>query len=118
MTDPTVEQRIRCRLMLMELIEWIEWIIGYEVNVLTRLGIDYRRESLERWNNSKRWYLPAERMTCRWRRVPLAVAANNLQLWETKASPAVASKMRLHTDCMWVYWRLTFTCHGQRGGDS
>jgi len=83
MADPTAEQSIRCRLMMMEL---IEWIIGYEVNMLTRLGIDYRRESLERWNNGKRWYLPAERMTCRWRRVSLAVAANNLQLWDTKVS--------------------------------
>ena len=77
MTQPNDQQRIQCRLMLMEL---IEWIIEYETAVLTRIGIDYRRETLVKWNNGKRWYVPAERMTCLWRRLSLTIAANGLEI--------------------------------------
>ena len=72
---PEGSDRSICRLMTMEL---IEWIIGYEMQVSERLGIDYRRETLLSWNNGKRWFLPAEQMMSQWRKLSFAIGTNRL----------------------------------------
>ena len=83
MVPPNSEQSVRCRLMLMEL---TQWIIEYEVRVHQQLGADYRRESLARWNNGKRRFVAAERMSCLWRHVQLMVAANAFESAEHEAA--------------------------------
>ena len=73
---PEGSDRSVCRLMMMEL---IDWIIGYEMLVMVRLGMDYRRETLLSWNNGRRWFLPAEQMMSQWRKLSIDIGANRLQ---------------------------------------
>ena len=72
---PEGSERSACRLMTMEL---IDWIIGYETQVIERLGIDYRRDTLLSWNNGRRWFLPAEQMMGQWRKLSLDIGANRI----------------------------------------
>ncbi|TWT96592.1 hypothetical protein [Neorhodopirellula pilleata] len=71
---PSPEQRCESTMLLLRLLDWIR---GYEVDIANRLGTDYRRETLMRWNNGKRIVTPAETMASSWRRLSLLVAANS-----------------------------------------
>lgn len=75
MHPPSEEESIRCRLLTMAL---IEWLIGYEWRVRTQLGHDYRPMTLERWNNGKRFFLPAEHMMAGWRQLSLLIGSGRL----------------------------------------
>ena len=48
MGTPEESQRDACASLTLGLIDWIR---GYEVTILERLGIEYRRSTLEKWNN-------------------------------------------------------------------
>ncbi len=76
MTSPRDSQEtIRCRLLLMGL---IEWIVDYEWQVRERLGDSYRPESLQHWNNGKRFYLAAEQVMSAWRQLSLLIGSGLL----------------------------------------
>lgn len=73
MSAPTDSQRTACTSLLLDLIDWIR---SYEVNILEQLGIEYRRSTLLEWNNGVRPYTPAEQIASSWRELSLQVAAN------------------------------------------
>lgn len=54
----------------------IDWIRSYEVNIIQQLGIEYRRQTLTKWNNGKRPFTPAEKFASAWRELSFQVAAN------------------------------------------
>ena len=59
-----VESEIKfCRLMLIDL---IDWIIGYENNVINELGIKYRAGTITDWDNGKKRIIPAKEIIPRW----------------------------------------------------
>lgn len=70
---PTAQQRDEVAMMLLELIDWIR---QYECDIVSHLGIDYRRDSLVKWNNGKRQTIPAEQMATSWRKLSLTIAAD------------------------------------------
>lgn len=44
----------------------IDWIISYETDVISRLGLQYREMTLFSWNNSKRSSIPARQFVSSW----------------------------------------------------
>lgn len=71
--SPTDWRRSACAALTLELLDWIR---GYEVNIVERLGIDYRRQTLHRWNNGERPFTPADKFASAWRELSFHVAAN------------------------------------------
>ena len=65
------EQDSRARVLLLEL---IDWIIHYELETASRLGSDYRRETLKSWENGERWSVPAHQMARLWRKLSHAIS--------------------------------------------
>ncbi|MFN3190009.1 MAG: hypothetical protein ACE361_05750 [Aureliella sp.] len=74
MRQPSRVQKSACVSLLLDLIEWIR---TYEVDVIDRLGIGYRRSTLVDWNDGTRPYIPAEEVPAAWRELALKVAANS-----------------------------------------
>lgn len=70
---PARSQRGVCAALVLELLDWIR---HYEVDVVERLGIEYRRATLLKWNNGKRHFTPAESVASAWRTLSIQVAAN------------------------------------------
>ena len=68
---PTEPQRSSCVSLTFDLIDWIR---SYEVDIVERLGIEYRRSALGRWDNGKRSVMPAEEMARMWRLLGTAIA--------------------------------------------
>ncbi|WP_417734845.1 hypothetical protein [Rosistilla oblonga] len=70
---PDAPQRDPTAMLLLDLLDWIR---QYELEVVKRLGIDYRRNTLIQWNNGKRPFIPAEQIASSWRELTIAIAAN------------------------------------------
>lgn len=70
---PNKHQRNACVSLTLDLIDWIR---TYEVNVIECLGVDYRRQTLAKWDNGKRLFTPAEKIASAWRELSFQVAAN------------------------------------------
>ena len=70
---PTNSQRNVCASLTLDLIEWIR---NYEITIAERLGIQYRRSTLGKWDNGKRPIVPAAEMASTWRELSLRFAAN------------------------------------------
>lgn len=70
---PTELQRTSCASLTLDLIEWIR---SYEIGIVERLGIEYRRSTLKNWDNGKRTFVPAEKIASAWRELSFRVAAN------------------------------------------
>ena len=60
---PSRSQRSRCGSLTADLVEWIG---GYEAEVIDRLGIEYRRATRDKWDNGMRSVVPAEDMVPAW----------------------------------------------------
>ena len=73
LNPPTQQQRNRCAALVLDLIDWIR---SYEVSVVERLGIEYRRRTLVKWENGERPFMPAEQFASAWRELSFQVAAN------------------------------------------
>jgi len=73
LSPPTESQRNACASLTLDLIDWIR---SYEVGIAGRLGIEYRRQTLTKWDNGKRPFTPAERFASAWRELSFQVAAN------------------------------------------
>ncbi len=71
--SPAVDERYACASLTWQLIDWIR---SYEVNVLERLGIEYRRETLVKWDKPENSFTPAEHFASAWRDLSFQVAAN------------------------------------------
>jgi hypothetical protein len=70
---PTAENRYRCASLLLDLIDWIR---EYEVDVVQKLGLSYRRAVLTKWSNGRRPFIPAEQFASAWRELSFRVAGN------------------------------------------
>lgn len=68
---PTESQLTCCASLTLDLIEWMH---SYEVNIVERLGIEYRRSTLVNWSDAKRRSIPAEEMAHAWQRLGGAIA--------------------------------------------
>lgn len=73
LSAPTRSRRNACFSLTLELIDWIR---GYEVNIVECLGIEYRRSTLVKWDNGERAFTPAEHFASAWRDLSFQVAAN------------------------------------------
>ena len=71
---PTQSQRDACLSLTLGL---IDWICGYETQIMERLGVEYRRSTLATWNNGKRQVVPAEEMADTWQSLGVAAAQNS-----------------------------------------
>jgi len=63
-SDPSVGQRSHCLSLITDVIDWIR---EYEVRVLEEMGLPYRRQVLQRWNDGKRLVIPPEEVPAAWR---------------------------------------------------
>lgn len=70
---PLPQQRDKTAMLLLDLLDWIR---QYECDVVSRLGIEYRRATLVQWNNGKRPFTPAERLASSWRKLSQVIAAD------------------------------------------
>jgi hypothetical protein len=73
LSSPSNSQRYACASLTWELIDWIR---TYEVHIVERLGIDYRRRTLVQWDNGQRPFTPAENFASAWRGLSFRIAAN------------------------------------------
>ena len=73
LSSPTDWQRKACAALTIDLIDWIR---SYEVHIIQRLGIEYRRRTLVKWDNGKRPFTPAEKFASAWRELSFQVAAD------------------------------------------
>ncbi len=71
MGKPSESQQEACGILTQALINWIH---QYEVTIVDRLGIEYRRSTLETWNNGKRPFIEAEDMTTAWSELSQLIA--------------------------------------------
>jgi hypothetical protein len=71
LSSPTDSQQASCKALASDLIDWIR---AYEMNIVDRLGIEYRRSMLPEWDNGKRLVIPAEEMTHAWQQLGVAIA--------------------------------------------
>ena len=89
MNLPSQSQRSNCLFLLLDLMDWIR---RYEVEIIRRLGIEYRENSLLKWNDGQRPCIPAEQVTSAWREVSLFVASRfDLLLIEQQHSTSETS---------------------------
>ncbi len=71
LSAPSDAQRSACTSITLELIDWIR---RYELNIVERLGIEYRQSVLLAWENGKRQVMPAEEMPRAWGMIGVAIA--------------------------------------------
>ena len=51
------------------LVQLIDWIITYEQNLITNLGIDFRNTIVEEWNNGKRQIIASDNIISEWEKL-------------------------------------------------
>ena len=51
------------------MLDLIDWIRNYEQDIIDKLGVEYRRYSLEGWDNGKRTIIPVEDMAYEWEQI-------------------------------------------------
>lgn len=82
---PTNGQRCDCVILLIRLLDWIR---EYEFDLTSRLGIEYRKNTIARWNNGKRLCIPAEQMATSWRKLSMLITSN-IDQWIFKSCTAM-----------------------------
>jgi hypothetical protein len=70
---PKRGQQCDCMILLLRLLDWIR---DYEFDLTSRLGIDYRKNTIAKWNNGKRLFIPAEQMASSWRKLSMLIVGN------------------------------------------
>jgi|GEM_PF-626943 len=70
---PNWSQRASCAALTLDLLDWIR---SYEVDIVDRLGIEYRRSTLLEWDDWERPVVPADRMMSAWQELALRIADN------------------------------------------
>ena len=72
---PTSSQHANYTALVIDLIDWIH---GYEEEIVERLGIENRRFTLNGWDNGTRTVIPAEEMIGEWSSIRTAIMEGNL----------------------------------------
>jgi hypothetical protein len=70
---PLESQQSSCMFLTLELIDWIRL---YELNVWEQLGVEYRKSTLNEWDDGERLVVPAEEMPRMWRWLGTAFAGS------------------------------------------
>ena len=70
---PSATTRNACGALLLELLEWIH---DYEAGIIEHLGVEYRRATLEMWDDGERVVFPAEVYANAWRELVAKASAN------------------------------------------
>lgn len=91
--SPKPDERIHTAILVLHLLDWIR---QYEFDIVAKLGIAYRRETLAKWNNGKRLFIPAEQLASSWRKLSLAFAANTHTWIPIRANTELA--VSIHQD--------------------
>lgn len=73
LSAPSESHLDACTSLTLDLIDWIR---GYETDVVERLGIEYRESTLERWKNTKGVILPAGQMVEAWKSLGIEASEN------------------------------------------
>ena len=68
---PNEEEKDDCNALVRGLISWIK---TYEQNIIDCLGMDYRRNSLIKWDNGERVVIPCEQMIEEWENLRFAIS--------------------------------------------
>lgn len=72
---PTKSQKNNCDSLMLDLLMWIR---NYEENIVRKLGIEYREETLIDWDNGRRIVIPAQQIIPQWKIIESAVLDNKL----------------------------------------
>ncbi len=72
---PTKSQKNNCDSLMLDLLMWIR---NYEENIVHKLGIEYREETLIDWDNGRRIVIPAQQIISQWKIIESAVLDNKL----------------------------------------
>ena len=80
---PVAEERGQRIQMLADL---IDWVIAYERDLIAVAGIDYRSQSLQRWDNGKRRVFPAPSMVPEWQALQRRVEDLMLTAWSSPST--------------------------------
>ena len=72
---PTKSQKNNCDSLMLDLLIWIR---NYEENIVRKLGIEYREETLIDWDNGRRVVIPAQQIIPQWKIIESAVLDNKL----------------------------------------
>ncbi len=70
---PSATTRDACGTLLLELLEWIR---DYESNIIEHIGVEYRRETLVKWDDGERVIFPAEVYATAWRELVARVSVD------------------------------------------
>ncbi|MEM6689018.1 MAG: hypothetical protein AAF664_06295 [Planctomycetota bacterium] len=70
---PNSHNRIQCGLLLLGLVDWIR---QYEVDLVERLGIEFRRAAISDWKSKENRAIPAESVAAEWRRLSFDIGEN------------------------------------------
>ena len=73
LSPPDISKRSVCACLLLDLLDWIR---NYEIQIVDSLGLKYRQDTLITWNNGNRVLIPAEQIASEWRRLSFQVAEN------------------------------------------
>ena len=68
---PNEEEKDDCNALVRGLISWIK---TYEQNIIDCLGMDYRQNSLIKWDNGERVVIPCEQMIEEWENLRFAIS--------------------------------------------
>ena len=60
------------------MLDLLMWIRNYEENIVRKLGIEYREETLIDWDNGRRVVIPAQQIIPQWKIIESAVLENKL----------------------------------------
>ncbi|MGI9470473.1 MAG: hypothetical protein ACR2NZ_02995 [Rubripirellula sp.] len=89
---PSASTQNQCASLLLRLLDWIR---QYEVNVVNQLGLDYRRQTLAKWNDGHRRFIPAERFASTWRRLSIRIAGNLASLGPSHITDRITDDSRV-----------------------
>ncbi len=95
---PTLKRRTRSRQQTSAALmsDLIDWIGCYETRVAEQLGVAYRRETLDGWDDGTRPVVPAAGMTSAWHDLSSRIASDSNTLQHRPHPALSASETKLH----------------------
>lgn len=85
---PSPAQRIPFVSLVLDLIEWIRI---YEMEIVDQLGVEYRRSTLDLWDDGRRLVIPAEEVIRSWRLLGIAISADSDAFIESLAKEGTSN---------------------------
>ena len=70
---PSDKERSNCAALTLQLLDWIR---SYEVRIAEELGVEYRENTLLKWDDGERECIPAAQLPAAWRALSFSLAAD------------------------------------------